>query len=108
MTQFNSTSTIISDSKISISINKPQPQIIIVGAGPSGLFAAITLIQAGLKPIILERGEPVEIRGRDIGALFNRKVLNPESNLCYGEGGAGTWSDGKLTTRIGMKLVFIY
>ena len=50
---------------------------------------------------VLERGQPVESRGRDIGALFARRKLNPDSNLCYGEGGAGTWSDGKLTTRIG-------
>jgi hypothetical protein len=78
-----------------------SPKIVVVGAGPSGLFAAIRLVEAGYKPIIIERGEPVEIRGRDIGALFNRKILNKESNLCYGEGGAGTWSDGKLTTRIG-------
>jgi uncharacterized FAD-dependent dehydrogenase len=78
-----------------------NPKIIIVGAGPSGLYAAITLVKAGFHPIIIERGFPVETRGRDIGALFNRKILNEESNLCYGEGGAGTWSDGKLTTRIG-------
>jgi uncharacterized FAD-dependent dehydrogenase len=58
-------------------------------------------LQAGYKPVILERGQPVEVRGRDIGALFARRILNGESNLCYGEGGAGTWSDGKLTTRIG-------
>lgn len=59
------------------------------------------MIEAGIKPIIFERGKPVELRGKSIGALFNRKILDPESNLCYGEGGAGTWSDGKLTTRIG-------
>jgi len=75
--------------------------IIIVGAGPAGLFAALSLVDAGLQPIIVERGKPVEQRGLSIGALFNRKMLDPESNLCYGEGGAGTWSDGKLTTRIG-------
>lgn len=84
------------------SSSKPSDiKIVVVGAGPSGLFAAIRLVEAGYKPIIIERGEPVEVRGRDIGALFNRKILNGESNLCYGEGGAGTWSDGKLTTRIG-------
>ena len=82
-------------------IHCKEQTVIIVGAGPSGLFAALELCSMGYKPIIIERGQPVEIRGRDIGALFNRKILNPDSNLCYGEGGAGTWSDGKLTTRIG-------
>ena len=77
-------------------------RVVVVGAGPAGLFAAIALSQAGVKSItIVERGQAVETRGRDIGALFNRKLLDPDSNLCYGEGGAGTWSDGKLTTRIG-------
>eukprot|EP00903_Cladosiphon_okamuranus_P021523 g19786.t1 len=75
--------------------------VVIVGAGPAGLFAALELVEVGMKPIIVERGMPVERRGREIGALFHRRILNPESNLCYGEGGAGTWSDGKLTTRIG-------
>ena len=55
----------------------------------------------GERVTVFERGQPVESRGRDIGALFARRRLNEESNLCYGEGGAGTWSDGKLTTRIG-------
>ena len=77
------------------------PKIVIVGAGPAGLFSAVVLASNGFKPIIIERGQPVELRGKDIGALFNRRILNGESNLCYGEGGAGTWSDGKLTTRIG-------
>ncbi|CAN0381172.1 unnamed protein product, partial [Ectocarpus fasciculatus] len=77
------------------------PSVVIVGAGPAGLFAALELVEVGMKPIIVERGMPVERRGREIGALFRRSILNPESNLCYGEGGAGTWSDGKLTTRIG-------
>ena len=77
------------------------PKAIIVGAGPAGLFSAVVLASNGFNPIIIERGQPVELRGKDIGALFNRRILNRESNLCYGEGGAGTWSDGKLTTRIG-------
>ncbi|CAM9960139.1 unnamed protein product, partial [Scytosiphon promiscuus] len=75
--------------------------VVVVGAGPAGLFAALELVEVGMKPLIVERGMPVERRGSSIGALFSRRILDPESNLCYGEGGAGTWSDGKLTTRIG-------
>ncbi len=76
-------------------------RVYVVGGGPSGLFAALRLSDAGVPVTLLERGRPVEERGRDIGALFARRILTPDSNLCYGEGGAGTWSDGKLTTRIG-------
>jgi uncharacterized FAD-dependent dehydrogenase len=78
-----------------------KPKVVIVGAGPAGLYCAIELVKNNISPIIIERGQPVEIRGRDIGKLFHRKMLDPNSNLCYGIGGAGTWSDGKLTTRIG-------
>ncbi|KAI2506441.1 5-formyltetrahydrofolate cyclo-ligase [Fragilaria crotonensis] len=79
-----------------------KPTVIIVGAGPAGLFCALTLAQSGnVKPIILERGQAVESRGKDIGGLMHRSFLNTESNFCFGEGGAGTFSDGKLTTRIG-------
>lgn len=81
--------------------SKTSDPVVVVGSGPAGLFAALTMAKSGIPVTILERGRPVEERGRDIGALFARKKLNPESNLCYGEGGAGTWSDGKLTTRIG-------
>jgi uncharacterized FAD-dependent dehydrogenase len=85
-----------------LSSSAPAPECVyVVGGGPSGLFAALRLAEAGVRVTLLERGQPVEQRGRDIGALFARRVLSPESNLCYGEGGAGTWSDGKLTTRIG-------
>ena len=82
---------------------KKKKKVVIVGFGPAGLFAAHTLSMHGreCEIIVIERGQPVESRGRDIGALFHRKILNEESNLCFGEGGAGTWSDGKLTTRIG-------
>ena len=79
----------------------PARTAIVVGGGPCGLFAALALAGAGVKPILLERGRAVEHRGRDIGALYVRSLLDPESNISYGEGGAGTWSDGKLTTRIG-------
>ena len=85
-------------------MNKPitKPKIIIVGAGPAGLFCALSLASSGLfTPILLERGLPVEGRGKSIGALINRRTLDSESNFSFGEGGAGTWSDGKLTTRIG-------
>lgn len=75
--------------------------VVVVGCGPAGLWAALQMAEAGIKVVLLERGQPVEVRGKDIGALFVRRRVNPESNLCYGEGGAGTWSDGKLTTRIG-------
>jgi uncharacterized FAD-dependent dehydrogenase len=79
-----------------------KPTIIIVGAGPAGLFCALSLASSGLfKPIVLERGMPVEARGKSIGSLIHRREIDPESNFSFGEGGAGTWSDGKLTTRIG-------
>ncbi|CAM6089404.1 unnamed protein product [Calypogeia fissa] len=76
-------------------------RVVVVGSGPAGLFAALSLAETGVEVVLLERGQPVESRGRDIGALMVRRILDPNSNLCYGEGGAGTWSDGKLTTRIG-------
>ena len=76
-----------------------KPEVIVVGAGPAGLFAALRLIELGLKPIIVERGKDVSSRKRDV-ALLNRNIsLNPDSNFAYGEGGAGTFSDGKLYTR---------
>jgi len=74
--------------------------IIIIGAGPAGLFAALRLIESGAHVIVLERGKRVEDRMKDIEILENTGVLNPDSNSLFGEGGAGTYSDGKLTTRI--------
>jgi hypothetical protein len=74
-------------------------KVIIVGAGPAGLFAALRLIEAGIKPIILERGKDVRARRRDLALLNKEGIINPESNYCFGEGGAGTYSDGKLYTR---------
>ena len=73
--------------------------VIIVGAGPAGLFAALQCIENGFKPIILERGKDVKQRRRDLAAINKDGVVNTESNYCYGEGGAGTYSDGKLYTR---------
>ena len=73
--------------------------VLIVGAGPAGLFAALRCLQLGMKPVIVERGKPVEERKYDIARLAREKVVNPDSNWCFGEGGAGTYSDGKLYTR---------
>ncbi len=74
-------------------------EVIIVGAGPAGLFAALQLIELGLKPIILERGKDVRGRRRDLKAINVDHIVNEDSNYCFGEGGAGTYSDGKLYTR---------
>ncbi len=74
-------------------------KVIVVGAGPAGLFAALQLIQLGIKPIVLERGKDVRSRRRDLAALNKQGLVNPDSNYCFGEGGAGTYSDGKLYTR---------
>lgn len=76
-----------------------KPTVVIVGAGPAGLFAALKLITLGYKPVILERGKDVRSRRRDLAAMNKEGVVNPESNYCFGEGGAGTYSDGKLYTR---------
>ncbi|XP_028793987.1 uncharacterized protein LOC114749629 isoform X1 [Neltuma alba] len=78
-----------------------KPKIAVVGGGPSGLFATLVLAELGAEVTLMERGQAVEKRGRDIGALVVRRILETESNFCFGEGGAGTWSDGKLVTRIG-------
>lgn len=73
--------------------------VIVVGAGPAGLFAAWHLAAHGAKVVLIERGKPVETRARDFGQFRGRGILDPESNICFGEGGAGTYSDGKLTCR---------
>lgn len=80
-------------------VHHATSKVIIIGAGPAGLFAALRLIEAGIKPIILERGKDVRARRRDLALLNKEGVINPESNYCFGEGGAGTYSDGKLYTR---------
>ncbi|MEN8927574.1 MAG: FAD-dependent protein [Flavobacteriales bacterium] len=74
-------------------------QVLIVGAGPAGIFAGIKALELGLKPIIVDRGKDVKKRRRDLAAINKEEVVNPESNYCFGEGGAGTYSDGKLYTR---------
>lgn len=74
-------------------------KVIIAGAGPAGLFAALLLLEKGIKPVILERGKNVRDRRRDLALLNKQGEVNPESNYCFGEGGAGTYSDGKLYTR---------
>ena len=78
---------------------KAAKPVIIIGAGPAGLFAALQCIELGLKPIILERGKAVKQRRRDLANINKQGLVNPESNYCFGEGGAGTYSDGKLYTR---------
>ncbi len=80
-------------------VHDANHQVIIAGAGPAGLFAALQLIELGIKPVIVERGKDVRARRRDLAALNKEGEVNPESNYCFGEGGAGTYSDGKLYTR---------
>ena len=87
---------IITDSYQNVSDKKP---VLIIGAGPAGLFAALRCIEIGLKPIIIERGKDVKQRRRDLALINKEGIINPDSNYCFGEGGAGTYSDGKLYTR---------
>lgn len=81
-------------------IKKSKARVVIVGSGPAGIFSALILIKRGIKPLILERGKPVDERISDVKKFWDEGILNEESNVQFGEGGAGTFSDGKLTTRI--------
>lgn len=101
--------------KLAVSINEALPEeeivmdyknvseakrfITIIGAGPAGLYAALRCLELGIKPIVFERGKDVQARRRDLAAINKEHIVNPESNYCFGEGGAGTYSDGKLYTR---------
>lgn len=80
-------------------VENAENKVVIIGAGPAGLFAALQLIEKGIKPILLERGKDVRARRRDLAMLNKTGEVNPDSNYCFGEGGAGTYSDGKLYTR---------
>ncbi|GFP94813.1 uncharacterized protein cbei_0202 [Phtheirospermum japonicum] len=98
----SSSEVVDSDNSIGAYVSATRkPRIVVVGSGPSGLFASLVLAEVGADVTLVERGQAVEQRGRDIGALVVRRMLQLESNFCFGEGGAGTWSDGKLVTRIG-------
>ena len=85
--------------QITYKYSQHAEKVIVIGAGPAGLFAALRLLELGLKPIILERGKEVENRKHDIAKLNREHIVNKDSNYCFGEGGAGTYSDGKLYTR---------
>lgn len=78
---------------------KRKERVIIVGSGPAGMFTALRLIELGLKPVLIERGKDIQERRKDLRALHKEHFVNPNSNYCFGEGGAGTYSDGKLYTR---------
>jgi uncharacterized FAD-dependent dehydrogenase len=80
-------------------VSNANKKVIIIGAGPAGLFAALQLLELGIQPVILERGKDVRARRRDLAILNKEGIVNPDSNYCFGEGGAGTYSDGKLYTR---------
>jgi len=80
-------------------VHRAAHEVLIIGAGPAGLYAALTCLEHGIRPVILERGKDVQQRRRDLAALNKQGTVNPDSNYCFGEGGAGTYSDGKLYTR---------
>ena len=79
--------------------NDKKKTAVIAGFGPAGMFAALRLLELGIRPIVIERGKPVKERRRDLAVLNRDGIVDPDSNYCFGEGGAGTYSDGKLYTR---------
>ena len=81
-------------------VSRRGERVVVIGAGPAGLFCAHRLALAGLEPVVVDRGQPVEVRGRHVSRLMHHGELIEDSNICFGEGGAGTWSDGKLYTRV--------
>lgn len=85
--------------KISYNPVSSNKKVIVIGFGPAGMFASLKLIENGIKPVVFERGKDVQTRRRDIRAIQQDHIVNPESNYCFGEGGAGAYSDGKLYTR---------
>ena len=82
-----------------LTLVKGKEKALIIGAGPAGYFAALELIARGIVPVILDRGKDVQARRRDLRGIQQFGIVNPDSNYCFGEGGAGTYSDGKLYTR---------
>ena len=78
-------------------------EVLIVGAGPAGYFCALELLLQGVKPVVLERGKDTKARRYDLRGIMQKDIVNPHSNYCFGEGGAGTYSDGKLYTRSGKR-----
>jgi uncharacterized protein len=89
----------VPEEKIAYKPIREGKKVIIVGCGPAGMFGALRLIELGIKPIIIERGKDVQTRRKDLRAIQQEHIVNPDSNYCFGEGGAGTYSDGKLYTR---------
>lgn len=84
-------------------VTEQSLRILVVGSGPAGLFSALKLLEKGIKPVVIERGKDVRARRRDLAKINKEHLVNPDSNYCFGEGGAGTFSDGKLYTRSGNK-----